>query len=93
MVCFENAHVLNCRSERASVFRRRFGFNPWIPAVIFLTQAVHVGAMFLPGLRDVLGIAPVSLGEWIATLALAGVLILAAELYKRLRYPVAGTRT
>jgi hypothetical protein len=85
MVSFENAHVLNCRSERISVLRSGLAGNPWIPAVIVLSQGVHVAAFFVPGLNDVLGVAPVSPAEWLGVAALAASVIVAMEVYKRLR--------
>jgi calcium-translocating P-type ATPase len=82
MVCFENIQVLNCRSDHRSIFRMPFAGNPWVLVVIGLTQAVHIGAMFVPGLRDVLGIAPVGLADWATVAALSLSLLLALEIVK-----------
>lgn len=82
MVLFENIQVFNSRSETQSVFvhhvfRNRFLFFATIGA-----QLLHIAAMYTPGLRDVLEIAPVSFNEWLLYLSLAMSLLLAAEVYK-----------
>ena len=41
--------------------------------------------MYTPGLRDVLGIAPVSLNQWLALLGLALILLASVELQKGIR--------
>jgi hypothetical protein len=44
------------------------------PVLFFGTvtaQLVHIGAMYTPGLREVLRLEPVSVEEWLAYLALA----------------------
>ena len=69
-----------------SVFRH----NPLRNKLLFFgtlaAQAVHIGAMYTPGLREVLGVQPVSLAHWSELLALALVMLLAMEAHKRLRY-------
>ncbi len=87
LVLFDNAHVLNCRSERRSVTQVSWRANPVLIASMVGAQALHIGAMYMPGLKDVLGLQPVSLLEWGGVLGLAATIILVAELYKRLRVP------
>jgi magnesium-transporting ATPase (P-type) len=84
MVLFENAHALNARSERLSVFRIPLAANPFLISAILGAQALHVAAMFTPGLRDVLGVAPVAFIDWVLVAALALSLIVAMEAFKRL---------
>jgi magnesium-transporting ATPase (P-type) len=83
MVLFENAHALNARSERLSVFRIPLAANPFLISAILGAQALHVGAMFTPGLRDVLGVAPVAFIDWVLVAALALSLIVVMEAFKR----------
>ena len=45
-------------------------------------QAVHIGAMYTPGLRDVLQVAPVTLVQWSQLLMIALTLIVVDELHK-----------
>ena len=47
-----------------------------------IAQLVHIGAMYTPGLSDVLGVAPVSLDHWLELLLLALSLVIVMELHK-----------
>ncbi|MCW5698212.1 MAG: HAD-IC family P-type ATPase [Rhodospirillales bacterium] len=85
MVCFENAHVFNCRSEWRSVFRLRVFSNPMLMVAVVAAQGVHLGAMFVPGLRDVLDIQPISFEGWIEVAALSVALVAVMEIFKFLR--------
>jgi len=85
MVLFENVQAFNSRSETLSVFRH----NPLRNKLLFFgtlaAQAAHIGAMYTLGLREVLGVQPVSLAHWSELLALALAMLLAMEAHKRLR--------
>lgn len=85
MVLFENIQVFNARSETRSVFTHTLLRNPFLLCATLGAQALHILAMYTPGLRDVLEIAPVSLSSWFLFLSLAASLLLAVELYKRFR--------
>jgi Ca2+-transporting ATPase len=85
MVLFENIQVFNARSETRSVFTHTVLRNPFLLIATLGAQALHIIAMYTPGLRDVLEIAPVSLTSWFLFLSLAASLLVAAELYKRFR--------
>jgi Ca2+-transporting ATPase len=82
MVLFENVHVLNSRSETTSLFRQRFFGNPFLIFGMLGAQAIHIGAMYTPGLRDVLHLEPVTLQQWTQLLTIALVLIVVDELHK-----------
>jgi magnesium-transporting ATPase (P-type) len=84
MVLFENAHAFNCRSEMRSVFRVPFAANPFLVLAVIGAEGLHVAAMFVPGLSDVLGIEPVPLLRWLGVAAVAASLILVMEVYKGL---------
>jgi Ca2+-transporting ATPase len=85
MVLFENIQAFNSRSETLSVF----GHNPLRNKLLLFgtiaAQLVHIGAMYTPGLRDVLGVQPVSLAQWGTLLAVALVMLAAMELHKTYR--------
>lgn len=85
MVFFENVHVFNCRSETRSVLRVPIGANPLLVAAVVATQSIHIGAMYVPGLNNVLGIAPVSVETWLSVAPIALSLILVMEVYKAFR--------
>ena len=82
MVLFENVHVLNSRSEVISIFRQYFFGNPLLLFGMLGAQAVHIGAMYTPGLRDVLQVEPVTLVQWSQLLLIALSLIVVDELHK-----------
>ena len=81
MVFFENVNVFNCRSETRSVLRVPIGANPFLVVAVVATQLAHIGAMYVPGLNAVLGIAPVSVETWfsVAPIALSLVPVMEAD--------------
>lgn len=81
-VLFENVQTLACRSERHSVFHTAFFRNPLLIVAICASQALHLGAMYVPWLRETLELAPVSLPEWCLLLALSAVLLFVTEIDK-----------
>jgi magnesium-transporting ATPase (P-type) len=85
MVAFENVHVLNCRSETTSAFRVPLSNNWPIVAAALGAQLVHIGAAFVPGLRETLQVEPISLEAWLLLVPLAGSVLLVMELDKLLR--------
>ncbi len=85
MVSYSNLHALNCRSETRSVFRISFRANPVLMLGVIAAQGLHLGAMHVPVLQDVLGLRPVSVVEWVGVLGLAAVVIVVAEAYKFMR--------
>ena len=82
MVLFENIHVFNSRSETLSVFRHSLLRNPWLVLGVLVAQGIHIGAMYLPGLRDILHIQPVSPQHWAELLGLAVTILVAMEVHK-----------
>lgn len=90
MVLFENIQVFNSRSETRSVFRH----NPWKNRLLVLgtlgAQAIHIIAMYTPGLSNLLQASPVSLLQWTELLLLAASILVVMESYKwfRRRHPL-----
>lgn len=82
MVLFENVHVFNCRSETRSVFGHSPLRNPVLLIGTLGAQLVHIGAMYTPGLSDILGIRPVSPTHWLQLLTLTLSILLIMELHK-----------
>src|SRR3970040_1879008 len=85
MVLFENFQAGNSRSETRSVFRLSPLKNPILLFGTFIAQLVHIGALYTPGLREVLRVQPVTLGEWGMLLVLALSLLGVMEGDKALR--------
>lgn len=84
LVLFENFHVLNCRSERRSIGRVPIRNNPMLILAVLGAQGVHIGAMYVPGLSDALGVAPVDARQWAIIAALAASIVIVMEAYKAL---------
>jgi len=82
MVVFENVHVFNCRSETRSVFQVPLAANWFVVIAVVAAQLVHIGAMYTPGLSDVLEVQPVSLVDWLQVLGLGLSAIVVMEAYK-----------
>lgn len=85
MVLFENVHVLNSRSERHSIFQHNLLRNPFLLFGTLAAQLVHIGAMYTPGLSDMLHIHPVSLTHWLTLLGLALSILVVMEMHKAVR--------
>ncbi|MDH5259102.1 MAG: cation-translocating P-type ATPase C-terminal domain-containing protein, partial [Gammaproteobacteria bacterium] len=77
--------VFNSRSETVSIFKQAFFRNRILLVGTLAAQLIHIGAMYTPGLNDVLGIQPISLAHWLQLLVLALTVIVVMELYKFLR--------
>jgi magnesium-transporting ATPase (P-type) len=84
MVLLQNFHVLNCRSERTSVFSIPFSNNYFVWIAILVAQGIHILSMHVPFMQNLLNIEPVSLSEWLKLLATASVILVVMELYKKI---------
>jgi magnesium-transporting ATPase (P-type) len=85
MVAFENAHVFNCRSERLSAFKVPLQNNWPLIAAVVGAQALHIAAAFIPGVRGVLQIEPISVEMWLLLLPIAGSVFVVMEFDKFVR--------
>jgi Ca2+-transporting ATPase len=82
MVLFENVQVFNTRSELRSALTHDPRRNRPLVAGTLLAQAVHIAAMHIPATQRVLGLQPITLGQWASLLALALLLLVAVEVHK-----------
>lgn len=82
LVMFENIQVLNSRSETLSLFSQPFFRNPLLLIGTFAAQAVHILAMYTPGISDLLDIQPVSVRLWALLMVSALSMLLMMELHK-----------
>lgn len=82
MVLFENFHVGNCRSESRSAFY----LSPLRSPVLFFGTLgaflIHVAAMHVPFLQDLLVTKPVDLWLWGVAFAVSVTIVPAIELHK-----------
>jgi magnesium-transporting ATPase (P-type) len=82
MVLLENFHVFNCRSERLSAFSIPIARNRLLIGGLIAAQGIHIVSMYVPFMQKVLGVAPVTLQQWLSFCALASLLLLVMELFK-----------
>ena len=85
MVLFENVHVFNCRSETRSVFSHSLLRNRLLLFGTVFAQLIHIGAMYVPWLQQVLGVQPITFDHWLQLLFVALSLVVVMELQKLLR--------
>ncbi len=82
MVLYENFHIGNCRSEKKSAF----ALSPLRSPVLFFgtlgALLLHIVAMHIPFLQNVLSTGPVSLAMWGVVLGVAFLIIPALEWHK-----------
>jgi magnesium-transporting ATPase (P-type) len=84
-VLLENAHVLNCRSERSSLFAVPWSRNVPLLLAVPLALGVHVLAMHIGWLQGLLGLSALSLPHWLEPMGFAAALVVVVELDKTLR--------
>ena len=82
LVLFENVQAGNSRSETASLFTLSPLRNRLLFVGTIVAQLLHIGAMYAPGLRDVLHLEGVSVHQWLASLGLAVTLFVISEIHK-----------
>jgi Ca2+-transporting ATPase len=85
MVLFENFHVFNCRSEYHSLFRIPLRNNTVLVLGVVLMQGLHILSLHVPVMQGLLGLAPVTLEQWSACLAVAVTVIAVMEVFKFFR--------
>jgi magnesium-transporting ATPase (P-type) len=82
MVLFENFHIGNCRSETKSAF----ALSPLRSPILFFGAVVafliHLAAMYVPFLQDMLGTEPLSLTGWAVAVAVGLLIVPAVEIHK-----------
>ncbi len=82
LVLFENIQAGDSRSETGSLLRLSPLRNPLLLVGTATALLLHVSAMYLPGLRQILHLQPVPLSQWLLLLGLALVLFATTELHK-----------
>lgn len=82
MVLFEIVHIGNCRSETQSAFTRPLLLNPILFFGSLAAFLLHVVAMYLPALQQVLQAQPVSPVMWGVAIAVSLLVLPAIELHK-----------
>jgi Ca2+-transporting ATPase len=81
-------HAISCRSERHSIFNRgQLPPNRYLNLALGGSLLAQVGTMFLPGVRGILGLAPVGLLDGLVIAGSALVPLLVNESTKTLARP------
>lgn len=81
-VLYENLQTINARSERHSIFKLNIFSNLFLIISVIIAQAIHIIAMHVPMLNDVLNVSPVSINEWLIVLLIALILPISVEVEK-----------
>lgn len=84
-ILFENIVALNSQSETASFFSGRLMKNPLLIYGTLAAQAMHLVAMYTPGLSDALYIHPVTFTQWLILLVCALLVMAVIEIEKWIR--------
>jgi len=82
MVLFSNLLILSSRSQTHSLFHQSLLNNPYLLLSTVAAQAVHIAALYIPALQDMLHLAPVTLEQWGGLLCIALSLLLVMEIEK-----------
>ena len=82
MVFLQNAHALNCRSEKQSFAKTPFKTNKFFFFAVFGSIALQVLFMEIPALSKLLDLTTVSYGILAILLAISLIVIAVAEVYK-----------
>lgn len=82
MVLLQNFHALNARSETRSVFRIPLSNNYILIIGILAAQGIHILAMHIPFMQELLSLDPVSGGEWIKLFFTATLILVTMEIFK-----------
>jgi len=82
MILFGNIHALNTRSETRSLFKMSIVSNPLLLGAVVAAQSVHISAMHMPWISNVLGLQPIAIETWFLLAAVAASLIIVDEVAK-----------
>ncbi len=84
MVFMQNVHVINCRSEKHSLFKMKFRNNPFVFGSIFITLGIHF-LVTQTSLSRILSVEPIPFSHIVYVFILALPIVLVMELYKWVR--------
>ncbi len=85
LVLLENYNAFNCRSELRSAFRIPVSNNVFLIVGVLAAHVVHIWAMHVPIMDDLLRLEPVSLSQWSQLFLLASSVLVVVELFKYFR--------
>jgi len=86
MVFMQNMHVLNCRSEKKSVFKTSLRSNPLIIVTIISAIILQIIFSEIPTLSKFLQTSSVPVDAIIKLFLLSTIVIIVMEIYKKIKY-------
>ena len=86
MVFIQNIHVFNCRSEHASAFKVPLKNNKLIVIGVIASVLLQVIVMEVDVLSTLLQTVVVPFSSMIGLFAIASIVLVLMELYKKIRY-------
>jgi len=85
MVFIQNVHVLNCKSERNSIFKTNLVDNPLVVFTIISSIVLELLITQVPVLANMLKVTPLKANEILSLFVLSLVIIVISELFKGVR--------
>ena len=85
MVLLQNFHVFNARSETKSLFGIPLSNNKWLFVGIIGAQGIHILAMYIPFMQNLLALEPVSIEKWLYLFLTASIILVVMEGFKFLK--------
>ncbi|MCG9971680.1 cation-translocating P-type ATPase [Christiangramia crocea] len=82
MVLLQNFHALNCRSETRSLFKIPLHNNYILILGIIAAQGIHILAMYIPFMQEILSLQPVPRIDWVKLFFTASIIVLVMEIFK-----------
>ncbi len=82
MVLLQNFHTLNCRSERRSIFRIPLSNNYFLIYGILIAQGIHILALQVPFMQNLLSLYPIAGREWVLLFFTATLILMTMEVFK-----------
>jgi len=82
MVCMQNFHAFNSRSETISIFKIPLKRNFILVFGVLAAQGIHILSMQIPFMQRVLKIEPITPTEWLYVLGLALPILISMEVFK-----------
>ncbi len=77
-------HALSCRSEARTIFDSKPSPpNPYLQAAIATSLGLQIVIQFIPGLRSLLGLAPLALSDWVVVGGASVIPLLISEASKK----------
>ncbi|MFH8080462.1 MAG: cation-transporting P-type ATPase [Candidatus Aenigmatarchaeota archaeon] len=83
MVWFELFNALNCRSEKISIFKMKIKDNVAFSILFLLTVLLQTLAIFNPTFLKIMGLEPLSIKEFLLSIAISSSILFLGEIKKR----------